>query len=94
MNLDKKIYILRMILGIVGGFSAGFFKFTMEYMGLVILIASIIYLATIFLSYKWAVRNREYNVKLIFLEGIGAYIFLWLFMWALVFNILFIYVPS
>ncbi len=93
MDVDKKIYVLRMSLGFFGGVLVGFLKLTMEYMGIVILLATIIYITTIIIAYKWLVSRKIYDIKMIFLEGIGAYIFLWLFLWAVLYNLLVIYPP-
>lgn len=93
MTLDRKIYLLRLSLGLLGGLISGLVKFSMVHFGFVILIMSITYLVTIYISYKWVLRESRYDIKLVFMEGIGAFSFLWLFIWALLYNLLVIYPP-
>ena len=93
MKLDKKIYSLRLIIGLLGGLISGVLKYDLADFGFVILVASIIYIVTIYISYKWVLSAGKYDVKIVFLEGIGAYSLLWLFVWALIYNVLVIYPP-
>lgn len=93
MMVDRKIYLLRLSLGVAGGIFSGLLNFGLVHFGLVILIMSVIYLVTIYISYKWVLNEGKYDVKLVFIEGIGAFAFLWLFTWALLYNLLVIYPP-
>lgn len=91
--IDKKIYLLRLSLGVMGGFFSGLLNLGLVHFGFVIFIMSIIYLITIYIAYRWALKEAKYDVKLVFMEGIGAFSFLWLFIWALMYNLLVIYPP-
>lgn len=92
MDVKSIIYILRLILALIGGLSAGILKYGLEESGFVILIAAIIYLVTIYISYFLLRKKGEaIELKTIFLEGAGAYVIFWLLTWILLYNLLVIY---
>ncbi len=66
-------------------------KWSLPTLGLAIIVMGMVYLFTIMVVYRYTVSRGILSLKTIFLEGIGTFILLWLFVWAVVYNILVIY---
>ncbi len=86
-----KIYVTRAVLGFVGGVLAGLMKWSLPHIGFSSIVMGSLYIVTIIFAYRLYTRNGIYRLKPIFLEGIGAYLFIWLLVWAMLYNILVIY---
>jgi len=92
VDIKIGIYLLRFILAIAGGFISGLMKYGLEESGQVIIMASIIYLITVYISYiLYKKRGLKPELKGIFLEGIGTFIIFWILIWTILYNILVIY---
>ncbi len=91
MDAQLKIYLLRALLAVLGGLISGLMKWSLPTLGLAIIVMGMVYLFTIMVVYRYAVSRGILSLKTIFLEGIGTFILLWLFVWAVVYNILVIY---
>ncbi len=91
MDAQLKIYLLRALLAVLGGLVSGLMKWSLPTLGLAIIVMGMVYLFTIMVVYRYTVSRGILSLKTIFLEGIGTFILLWLFVWAVVYNILVIY---
>jgi len=91
MDAELKIYLLRASLAVLGGLISGLMKWSLPTLGLAIIVMGMTYLFTIIIVYRYLVSKEIPSLKVIFLEGIGSFVLLWLFVWAIVYNVLVIY---
>ena len=91
MDLDKKLYTTRTIIGFLGGIISGLLKWGLPQIGFSIIVMGSVYILTILVAYRIYAKKGIYKLRPVFLEGIGGFIFTWLLIWAVLYNFLVIY---
>lgn len=93
LKMRSKIYILRVVLAAIGGIISGIFKLGLEAIGESIMMIVFFYILSIYITI-YVIKARpgvnEISLKNVFLEGAGAFVMTWLFIWILLYNILLI----
>lgn len=93
MKIRNKIYVMRLILAIIGGVISGLLKLGLESVGESIMMIVFFYIISVYIS-LYVIKARpgvnDISLKNIFLEGAGAFVMTWLFIWIFLYNLLLI----
>ncbi len=91
MKIRSKIYLLRVLLAVIGGVFSGLFKLGLESVGESIMMIVFFYILSIYIilyGLKARPGKEDITLRNIFIEGIGAFITTWLFIWIFLYNLL------
>jgi len=93
LKIRNKIYVMRLILAIIGGVISGLLKLGLESVGESIMMIVFFYIISVYIS-LYVIKARpgvnDISLKNIFLEGAGAFVMTWLFIWIFLYNLLLI----
>lgn len=84
---------MRIILAVIGGVLSGLFKLGLESIGESIMMIVFFYIVSVYAT-LYILKARpgveDISLKNIFLEGAGAFLMTWLFIWIFLYNLLLI----
>jgi len=88
MKPEDKVYVIRLVMGVLMGLLSAIYSLSVIWILLVVL-AGLVYAATVFiLPPLVGIERSKENRRSIIMNGLGAYIAFWLMSWIFLFNIL------